>query len=648
MNIRNTSKSVSAALVIGLVASACSDQLAPNRLLPSEKSPLLPLYGTLISGNKAVSAKERESVRTLARALAASLEEPTIREEFKAAFAGSTIKEQKLHLASFLAGRGQGILAAASRRGWSTHQVQDAIANVRDLEIYMPVDAHRRTWTGSQSIAVVVALTEEEAPEAFDGTGKGRALSRVFAPAEPAIVLAPVETRFGDQIDLNARGLAQRACAPNASESVADAVTRCDAAHHRGSGNPTMSTISEEVAGFYATEIAFANDECGGECWGWGNPEFEMAVYGKRTSNDTYADYFQCAGEQPEIFHNPGHKTNDYWYDQNGQTWAGKVMLLDRSQMWLASSSDSGWVVLFWEDDTDPCRVTHASLGGDGIVWAAAAVAFVPGITNPYAQAVLGVWLGVGVLADILNGGDDFIGIAVHKDRTQFANHPEVIANNNNIVILNHGGQYRGRATMAAYTSTGPYVGPTAAVKLSRAAHAIPLGSSISYSAFAFDAYGTPVPRRAVSWSSSSPSVASIDYAGNVTGNALGTTTITATIDGILASANLSVEALGAAVSVDITYRTRSLASGDTSTFVARAYDHHGWEIPAFTRFTWTSSNPESCGVWDLQNPSTDGNRSVMKGYGGSGAFITATAESEDDTPLSRSVFCSVNGGQEY
>jgi Bacterial Ig-like domain (group 2) len=55
------------------------------------------------------------------------------------------------------------------------------------------------------------------------------------------------------------------------------------------------------------------------------------------------------------------------------------------------------------------------------------------------------------------------------------------------------------------------------------------------------DGYGRVIPSPSITWQSSAPAVASVDGSGHVTARALGTATLTATMDSIVVHATITV-----------------------------------------------------------------------------------------------------------
>jgi hypothetical protein len=642
---------VTATGLLSLGVAACEDTspLAPPP--PSIAATAQgPLYGLPIGGHVRPSAEERQAASVVARALALALRNSDALDHVKSALATSRIREQKLHFASFISGRGGPLLAAALREsGLSTDAFFQQVRSVRDLEFYMPVRAHREHWTGAESPLVAVALTEDGAPEAFNAIGAPRYLNRVYPPNEPVLVLAPVETDFRRQIELNAQGKAESACVPSRTETLAAAARRCAAGPRASSSGPNMNSASSEldpsIVGLYATEIAFERDECGGECWLWGDPEYEMHVHGKLYADDTKLHHLQCASANASTsFWQPGERSTEYEYNQDGpRYWSGKVKLLSREKAEQVMAADpSGWVVEFWEDDTEACLITNAYFGPGSLLVSAAGSYIVkaalrskPLTFNGTIALIVGVYLSSQILWDVLNGGDDLIGVAVDKDSTPFQLPPGA---KNNVVILNDDGQYRGRATIKFHTAQGPYIGPVASVKISHSPGTkFPVGSNIQAWAYGVDEDGWYVPGRPVSWSSSNPSVAPVDANGIITGNQQGSATITATIDGVPASIAVDPTPVGDPVAVHLDHEFINLQPGQWMYVYARLYDSNGFEVPVAGNYHWESSDQSACQVG---YGSVDG-EAYLVGNGGTGAQITVTSSEG----LTDSLYCSVGGG---
>ncbi|MFN8583156.1 MAG: Ig-like domain-containing protein [Gemmatimonadaceae bacterium] len=118
----------------------------------------------------------------------------------------------------------------------------------------------------------------------------------------------------------------------------------------------------------------------------------------------------------------------------------------------------------------------------------------------------------------------------------------------------------------------------------------VTLGAAQQFSAAAFDDDRHPVPQAAFTWTSSSPSVASVTPLGVATAVAAGTTTISASFNGSVGRATLSVSP--AIVSVTIIPTSAVLAAiGAQRGFTAEARDAGGNVVPG-APIVWSSSDP--------------------------------------------------------
>jgi uncharacterized protein YjdB len=124
-----------------------------------------------------------------------------------------------------------------------------------------------------------------------------------------------------------------------------------------------------------------------------------------------------------------------------------------------------------------------------------------------------------------------------------------------------------------------------------------------------------------VTWSTSNSAVASVSVGGLVTGETVGTATITATSEGEAGSTTVTVLAAPVA-SVDVTPLTASVAAGDTVRLTATPRDALGQALAGRT-VTWTSSSDAVATV------STSG---LVTGVAEGTVTITATSEGQNGT----------------
>jgi uncharacterized protein YjdB len=128
-----------------------------------------------------------------------------------------------------------------------------------------------------------------------------------------------------------------------------------------------------------------------------------------------------------------------------------------------------------------------------------------------------------------------------------------------------------------------------ASVSVTPAQATLTVGQTLTLVANPMDASGQSLTALSVSWSSGSPSVASVSGAGVVTGVSTGSVVITATVNGVAGSATVVVNAAPPA-SVTVTPSSRTLTVGQTVTLGATARDAGG-NVIAGAPITWTSTN---------------------------------------------------------
>jgi len=312
---------VPAALALLVGGLACSDRTPGTGPAPG------PAAGSNPGSPGPASPAHPAPPEQLARGLALALADPAFRARVHAELAGSPYREHKLPFQRFLAGDG-GIALAAMARG--TGRAASDVARDADraipLEMYLPVPAHRRAWTGGSDVLVATAIGDHDVPVAFDLHGNRRLLDPEHPPATPVIAVVPVET------DFSTKPSALIAC-----------LELCGGEGGAGGGGGAPAPPSP---GLYMTKAHFLNDF---EGWLKGSPEFEVHILGQKGTSDSLTDY-QCAGEtQPA----------PYYFDQNDLDWSGSVMLFSKSQLDAYHAAHPGQNVRVFviEDDDTACQI---------------------------------------------------------------------------------------------------------------------------------------------------------------------------------------------------------------------------------------------------------------------------------------------------
>jgi hypothetical protein len=262
------------------------------------------------------------AMEQLARLVAVSMRDASVRAQFHAATAASPVREGKLHLSSYLRGQGSALLKAMSRAsGTPESEVLALIGGTGPLEIYLPVDAHRAAWKGGDNVIIAAQLIEEEAPFAVDLQGRPVALSLETAPTTPVISIVPAEG-FDEQG--NAWG-----------------ATRHGAANLSLSASPTGPSFGMNPdgswTGLWVNEVHTSQEY---EPWTKGDPEFEMHL-----DNATTRERRVCAEEDNSI--------EPYRFNMDGTNYYSPFLIADDTEM----PQGAPFAIYLYEDDDTRCVV---------------------------------------------------------------------------------------------------------------------------------------------------------------------------------------------------------------------------------------------------------------------------------------------------
>jgi len=310
-----------AALALLVGGLACSDRTPGTGPAPG------PAAGPR-AGSPATTTAAAAPPEQLARGLALALADPAFRARVRAELDRSPYREHKLPFQRFLAADGGLALAALARgTGRATTELAREADRTIPLEMYLPVPAHRRAWTGGPDVLVATAIADHDVPVAFDVHGSRRLLDPAHPPATPVIAVVPVETDFS----------------PKPSALIA-CLEYCGGGGGGGVSPPPPPP--PPPPGLYMTKAHFVEDF---EGWLKGSPEFEVHILGQKGQSDSLTDY-QCAGEKQ-----PG----TYYFDQNDLDWSGSVMLFSQSQLDAYNAAHPGQNVRVFvvEDDDTACEI---------------------------------------------------------------------------------------------------------------------------------------------------------------------------------------------------------------------------------------------------------------------------------------------------
>jgi uncharacterized protein YjdB len=150
---------------------------------------------------------------------------------------------------------------------------------------------------------------------------------------------------------------------------------------------------------------------------------------------------------------------------------------------------------------------------------------------------------------------------------------------------------------------------------------------AVQLTATTVDQSGATVTGRAVTWASLNPAIATVSSTGLVAGVADGTTTITATSEGVTGQVTITVSGSPVVATVTVSPAAPFMAIGTQQTLTATAKAGSGTTIGTAI-FAWTSSNPAVATV----DPATG----VVNVLAAGTATITATADGISGTAALR------------
>jgi len=136
---------------------------------------------------------------------------------------------------------------------------------------------------------------------------------------------------------------------------------------------------------------------------------------------------------------------------------------------------------------------------------------------------------------------------------------------------------------------------PVAAVSVSPSGPAAQVGATVQFSATARDASGNALTGRSLAWSSSNPSVATVNSAGLASTIAAGTANIVAVCEGVSGQSTITVSNTAppppaAVATVTVSLGSSSLTAGQTTQATAVLKDANGNVLTGRT-ITWSSSS---------------------------------------------------------
>src|SRR5215831_460178 len=163
---------------------------------------------------------------------------------------------------------------------------------------------------------------------------------------------------------------------------------------------------------------------------------------------------------------------------------------------------------------------------------------------------------------------------------------------------------------------------PVATLEIAAGVREVAVGHSLPLSATARDSAGHTLTGRSIAWTSSTNAVATVNQDGVVSAIALGTATITASVEGKTADAAVTVTPAGVAA-ILVTPDTATLKLGDTRKLVAVVKDDQG-NVLNDRVVKWTTSNAAIASV--------DEATGMARGEDEGNVTITATVDDKTGT----------------
>jgi len=424
------------ALVLALLAAlvACSDPLS-RTIAPTRSTEIV------ASPSNGPPSEERVALTKIARLIAVAMDNEPARQQLKRDLRAAPFREHKLELGSYLRSRdGRTLLSRmAAANGGDESEVFAALSAIRPLELYMPVPAHRETWTGKADVLVVSQLEESTPIVAFDEAGREVALDVRTPPAQPTLSIVPVETRFDQPMDLrksrnvrdkNGEAIGTLEPYELRQSSLISCGETCGGGGSGGGSTPIPPGIYLEFSRLIDAK----------EPWVRGDPEVEVHIQGPfMGSAPTYAEDLSCSGERP-------YDSRKY-FDQNGNFWSGRVLLFGEDEVVAFTQKFSnGFHVMFWEDDNQPCTLKLDTNALTSLLQSTAQATTTVAIkVLPQANWVIVAAAFLGSLFSNagawLTTNDDFLGVAVDQTSAGYY-YPD------NTHVIMDGQTFNGRATI--------------------------------------------------------------------------------------------------------------------------------------------------------------------------------------------------------
>lgn len=380
----------------------------------------------------------------ITRGIALALRDPTVRQRIKRDLQASRVtREHKLDFAKYVRTQGAAALAreVGSSLGTQPAELDVALARVRSMEFYVPVPAHRASWTGGDDLIVAFQIDEDEDPIGFDLSGSPVQLSVVAPPARPVLALVPVETDFTRTVPNDWRNTDDR---NGAAIGTLAPVAGARQAPQRGTGSPAggagdgsvsiTADCNPETAFIPCDEyqgpaghaeyppgvyLALSRLNDLGEAWIRSSPEIELLVIGPTYNPTAQGELISCSGQN-------GYLTKKF--QQDYPEWDASIfnvegLILSRDEVdRYYQVYHAGYSLQIWENDQTPCEIVYTGRSTleqlfDNLRAAYRATTLLIEVLQPTATLSISAANGNALRAyvpEALQSDDDFLGNVVY------------------------------------------------------------------------------------------------------------------------------------------------------------------------------------------------------------------------------------------
>jgi hypothetical protein len=358
-------------------------------------------------------------IHAVARELALALADRRVRADLLAALKRSRVHEGKLHLQKFLKHRGASWGARVSEvRGHGPTAWRDAVNSLGGLEMYLPVDAHRASWKGTDDILVLGEVRDEAVLRqaggytAYDVQGNSYQFAINSPPTRPVLSLVPQETSFSADGEAETYGLV-------------GPYMECQESCGGGGGGGGGGTYTANPGDSLVLYQSWVSDIDQYEGFGAGDPEFMVVLKAYNPTTGRYSQVLNCAGQ--DVYPPRG-------FNQDNNTWTGRAHMgsraviesyigYGRAPMFYVWEDDSGEKCDFTPSDDNEYKVAAAAIAATGagitsIIKFGSALSWAYTVTSAV-MAVVAYWHAT--------SGDDFIGIASVPKGGDPATNPKTI-----------------------------------------------------------------------------------------------------------------------------------------------------------------------------------------------------------------------------